>query len=71
MRAYRPSLWRPWLWREWRRVATETGHIPRIGWMLRKAMGYLRPAYHPIYEADTQQALDYLAGSPAARTGNY
>jgi len=64
---HRPSPWRAWMWREWRRVADETGHLPRFGWLMREAMKYLSPGYHPIYEADSQQALDYLNGSPGVQ----
>lgn len=63
---HRPSFWRPWVWREWGRIARYTGHLPALGWLLKESMSYLKPGYHPIYEADTQQALDYLAKSPAA-----
>ncbi len=63
----KPRLWRPWIWREWSRVAERTGHLPRLGWLLRESMSYLKPGYHPIYEANTEQALNYLRQSPAAQ----
>jgi predicted metal-dependent hydrolase len=63
----KPSIWRPWFWREWKRIAVQTGHLPRIGWLFSQGMRYLRPGYHPVYEADTQQALDYLRYSPGVR----
>ncbi|MGH8531069.1 MAG: metal-dependent hydrolase [Nevskiales bacterium] len=62
-----PSVWRPWIWREWKRVAIQSGHLPRFGWLLKKAMSYLRPGYHPVYEASTEQALAYLETSPGYR----
>ena len=61
----KPSMWRPWLWRQWARVARE-GKIPSIWWLVREAFRYLNPRYHPLHEASTQQALDYLRTSPAA-----
>lgn len=66
----KPSVWRPWVWLEWKRVAKETGHLPTLGWLIRESMSYLKPGYHPIYEADTEQALEYLSQSPAARAVN-
>ncbi len=64
---HNPRVWKPWVWREWKRVANTSGHLPRLGWVLGESMSYLKPGYHPIYEADTQQALDYLYQSPAAK----
>ncbi len=69
LQKHKPSLWRPWVWREWKRVADTTGHLPRLKWLLREAMSYLKPGYHPIYEASTEQALAYLATSPGYRAG--
>lgn len=63
---HQPRVWKPWIWREWKRVANSSSHLPRLGWLLSESMSYLKPGYHPIYEADTQQALDYLNQSPAA-----
>lgn len=64
------GIWRPWFWREWKRVADTTGHLPRFRWLLKEAMGYLRPGYHPIYEASSEQALAYLETSPGYRAAN-
>jgi len=65
LKKHKPSVLRPWLWREWSRVA-KTGHLPSLSYLLREATTYFRRSYHPIEEADTQVALDYLASSPAA-----
>ncbi|MGI8330457.1 metal-dependent hydrolase [Actinomadura scrupuli] len=43
------------------------GHLPAVFRMFaRQSLVYLRPAHHPSRVASTQQALDYLATSPAA-----
>lgn len=48
----------------WHRAA-KVGLLPSQSLLLRAAGRYLRPGYHPHEEADTQQALAYLAVSPA------
>lgn len=60
----KPSVWRPWAWHEWHRVA-KAGFLPSPLWMLKEELRYLNPWYNPADEADTQEALDYLARSPA------
>ena len=62
----RPSVWRPWLWREWVRVA-RTGNLPDPLWLFLTELPFLSPWYDPRFEASTDQALAYLAVSPAAR----
>lgn len=57
------SLLRPAFWREWNRGA-ERGNSPGVGWFARHALRYIKPGYHPIHEASTEQALAYIAGSP-------
>lgn len=68
LQKFKPRIWKPWVWREWKRVANTTAHLPRLGWVVSESMSYLKPGYHPVYEADTEQALDYLRHSPAAQT---
>ena len=63
----RPSVFRPWLWREWVRVA-RNGHLPDPLWLFLTELPYLSPWYDPRNEASTEQALAYLARSPAARS---
>lgn len=53
-------------WREAQRIARR-GLLPEPGRMLRSALRYFRPGYHPTQEGSSSQALGYLAGSPAAR----
>lgn len=61
----KPSALRPWIWREWYRVS-RTGYLPSPLWLARRELPFFSPWYDPFQEADTQQALDYLEGSPAA-----
>lgn len=53
------------LLREWRRAATQD-RLPSLGMLLQAASRYLQRNFHPQHEAETKQALDYLAISPAA-----
>lgn len=41
--------------------------LPRPGSFARSVLRYFRPGYHPTQEGSTQQAVAYLATSPAAR----
>lgn len=62
---HKPSAFRPWLWREWVRVA-KTGHLPDPLWLFLSELPFLSPWYDPRFEASSEQALAYLAISPAA-----
>jgi predicted metal-dependent hydrolase len=54
------------------RKSIRRGHIPSIfGMILGQAPVYLRPSHHPSQTHDTQKALDYLMGSPAAQAAGY
>jgi hypothetical protein len=54
--------WRDWLW------AASHYRVPGPWKLLVTVpMRFLRPSYHPINEASTKLALDYLEQSPAAR----
>ena len=54
-------------WRDWRRAARQ-GRVPGPWQLLVHApLRYVRPHHHPVNEASTEMALDYLARSPAAR----
>ena len=53
-------------WRDWLRAARQE-RVPSPGLLYGAAPRYLRPGHHPIQEASTQMALEYLARSPAAR----
>ena len=54
-------------WRDWLRAARQD-RVPSPGLLFGAVPRYLRPGHHPIQEASTQMALEYLARSPAART---
>ncbi|MFT3928436.1 MAG: metal-dependent hydrolase [Myxococcales bacterium] len=49
---------------DWHRAA-KAQLLPSMGLLLGSAARYLRPSYHPDAEADTAEALAYLAVSPA------
>jgi predicted metal-dependent hydrolase len=53
-------------WRDWLRAARQD-RIPSPGMLYGAVPRYVRPGHHPVQEASTQMALDYLARSPAAR----
>ncbi len=49
---------------EW--VGNRTQNIPTFSFLVRAVLRWANPFFHPLHEGDTQQALDYLARSPAA-----
>jgi predicted metal-dependent hydrolase len=49
------------------RVSRRTGRLPTAGYLLGSVPRYLRPGHHPSREASTEEALAYLARSPAAQ----
>ncbi|HSW13350.1 MAG TPA: metal-dependent hydrolase [Solimonas sp.] len=57
------SLLRIGFWREWNRGAGR-GNAPAVSWFARHALRFLKPGYHPVHEASTEQALRYIASSP-------
>jgi len=56
-----PASWRSFA------DAGRRGILPRAGQLLGALPRFLRPGYHPEHEASTEQALQYLAGSPSVR----
>jgi predicted metal-dependent hydrolase len=52
---------------QFERNAKATDNIPRISFLTKAAVRWISPKFHPIDEGDTQQALDYLARSPAVQ----
>lgn len=52
---------------ELQRVGRRTENVPTFGYLLAGTLRWLSPKFHPEFEGNTQQALDYLARSPAAR----
>lgn len=61
----KPSVFRPWVWLEWQRIS-KTGQLPSIFWLLRQQLPFFSPWYDPVHEASSEEALAYLASSPAA-----
>ena len=61
----RPKLFGSYFWAAWQKRA-ERGSLPSIGWLLLQSSRYIRPNYDPSEEAETQQAVEYLATSPAS-----
>ncbi|PTU30876.1 metal-dependent hydrolase [Stenotrophobium rhamnosiphilum] len=51
-------------WNHWHRSA-DRGNTPKVRWFGLHALRFLRAGYHPEYEASTEQALRYIASSPA------
>jgi len=62
-----PTVDRGPRWRDWLRAARQY-RVPGP-WMLivTTPLRYLRPSHHPLHEASTELAMQYLAQSPAAR----
>ncbi len=54
----------------WHRAARK-GLLPRMGNVLRAAARYFHPRFTPGGEGNTEQALAYLASSPAASAANH
>lgn len=65
LKSKRPSLLGTYFWAAWQKRAKH-GSLPSIAWLLAQSTRYLRPNYNPRYEAETQQAIEYLLTSPAA-----
>ncbi len=55
------SFWKAW------QGAAKRDLVPDLGFLLRSTKRWFRRDYNPEVEADTQQALDYFAISPAAQ----
>lgn len=60
------SLTRLGFWREWA-SASKQDLIPSLSWFITTSGSFFKPDYHPIYEASTQMALDYINNSPAVK----
>lgn len=60
-----------WGWlkmtRHMERCGRETDHVPAFSFLFRATLRWISPRFHPVTEGDTQQALDYIARSPAAQ----
>lgn len=56
------------LW-ELQRIGKRSDTVPTFTFLLDRTVRWASPKFHPITEGDTQQALAYIARSPAARAG--
>jgi predicted metal-dependent hydrolase len=52
---------------ELERVGRRTQNLPTFSFLTRGVMRWVSPRFHPEFEGNTEQALAYLARSPAAR----
>ncbi|PVY70029.1 hypothetical protein C8D92_11059 [Tamilnaduibacter salinus] len=48
------------------RVGHRTENVPTFSFLVRASLRWVMPGFHPEHEGDTEQALRYLARSPAA-----
>ncbi|MEG0483226.1 MAG: metal-dependent hydrolase [Acinetobacter sp.] len=53
-------------WKEWS-AASQQNLIPSLSWFITTSGSFFKPDYHPIYEASTQMALDYINNSAAVK----
>lgn len=56
------------LW-ELQRIGKHSDTVPTFTFLLDRTVRWVSPKFHPITEGDTQQALEYIARSPAAQAG--
>lgn len=54
------------LW-ELERTGRRTENVPTFSFIVRATLRWVSPRFHPVTEGNTEQALAYLARSPAAR----
>jgi len=55
---------------ELQRVGERTENVPTFGFLTAATLRWTSPRFHPEHEGNTQQALDYLARSPAAQAAH-
>jgi len=64
----KPSLFRPWVWMEWYKIGRQDNQVlPSPIWLVAQQLDYLMPWYDPVKEGNTQDAVNYLNNSPAAK----
>ena len=51
-------------------VGQQTQNVPTFGFLLNATLRWVSPRFHPIHEGNTEQALAYLARSPAAQAAS-
>jgi predicted metal-dependent hydrolase len=44
--------------------------VPTFGFLLNATLRWVSPRFYPIHEGNTEQALAYLARSPAAQAAS-
>lgn len=52
---------------ELQRVGRKTENVPTFSFLVAGTLRWLSPRFHPVTEGNTEQALAYIARSPAAR----
>ncbi|HCT40857.1 MAG TPA: metal-dependent hydrolase [Moraxellaceae bacterium] len=52
---------------ELQRAGRKTENVPTFTFLVAGTLRWLSPRFHPVTEGNTEQALDYIARSPAAR----
>jgi predicted metal-dependent hydrolase len=62
----KPSVLKPWVWKEWL-MTSRRRQLPNPIWLVLQQLPYFSPWYDPVLEASTEEALSYLAKSPAAK----
>ena len=66
-KAYKPSIVRPWIWRQWLKMSLQDSQVmPTPFWLFKQQLRFLSPNYDPVTEANTQDALDFIAQSRGA-----
>lgn len=60
------SLIRSGFWKAWA-SASKQELLPPLSWFITIPFSFFKRDYHPIYEASTQMALDYINNSPAVK----
>ena len=67
---YQTKLAQQPIWRlllEMERIGHKSGNVPTFSAFMLATSRWLSPRFHPIHEGSTEQALAYLAKSPAAQ----
>lgn len=53
--------------REFEKTATQSDNLPTIKYLWKATLRWVSPKFNPIHEGDTEQALAYMARSPAVQ----
>lgn len=62
----KPKLFSRYFWNKWQE-RSRVKRLPSFAELVLSSTRYFHPDYDPVKEADSQQALNYLAKSPAAK----